>query len=216
MNKIWRVSVRDSTFEHLAYPTDDCEDPISVIHSLRQAPSDPDRDIGIHGGRINTDVVELVELVMLREDFGDDYFTWGGCMFVSEKMRNAMALDASVVEFLEVDDSQSAALPRSKNYQMMLPRLEDDLSEESRFGRPKSGRAPREASTIAIRPDFEADCDLFYDSFFSDVLFCTDALALRVLEAGCAGMSFVDPLGHRNGVRPVRRTLTGVEEGAFD
>jgi len=215
MNKIWQVHVRHSTFMHLAMPSDDCEEPIAVIHSLLGS-SDPDRDIGIHGGQINMDVVQSVELTMLREDFGDDYFTWGGCMFASEKLRNAMALDASVVEFFEVDDVKSAALPRSKNYQIMLPLLEDDLSEESRLVRLKKGDAPPHTSGIEIRPDFEPDCDLFYDSVFSDSLFCTDALALRVLEAGCTGMNFVDPIGYRNGVSPVRRTLAGVEENAFD
>jgi hypothetical protein len=231
MSNIWKVDCRHSTFMHLAMPSDDCEDPIAVIHSVRGS-SDPDRDIGIHGGRINTDVVRSVELTMRREDFEDDYFTWGGCMFVSQKLRNVMALDASVVEFFEVDDSNSAALPRSKNYQMMLPLLEDDASDRarSRYGwqmirprgypgsverrriRPKKGDVPPYVYHIAIRPEFEPDCDLFYDSFFADTLFCTDALALRVLEAGCAGMSFVHPSGYRKGRPRVRRTLDGVEE----
>jgi len=235
MNKIWRVDYGEYRFIRLAMPSDDCENPVTVIHSLRQVPTDPDRDIGIHGGKINTDVVRSVELTVRRKDFGDDYFTWGGCMFVSEKLRNVMALPASVVEFFEVDDSKSAALPRSKKYQMMLPLLEDDASDRarSRYGwqmirprgyataerrrvRPKKGDAPHYVYHIAIRPDFEPDCDLFYDSFFADTLFCTDALALRVLEAGCAGMSFVHPNGYRKGRPRVRRTLDGVEEDGAD
>ena len=220
---------------HLAMPSDDCEVPISVIHSLRKISSGPDQDIGIYGGRINTDVVRSVKLTILREDFEGDYFNWCGCMFVSEKLRNAMALGASVVEFFEVDDSESAALPRSKKYRMMLPLLEDDVSDRkrSRYGwqmirprgyaaekrhriRPTKSDVPHYVYHIAIRPDFEPDCDLFYDSFFRHTLFCTDALALRVLEAGCTGMSFVSPAGYRKGRPRVRRTLDGVEEDGAD
>ena len=235
MNKIWEVECRHSTFMHLAMPSEDCENPISVIHSL-QGSSDPDRDIGIYGGHINTNVVRSVELTMLREDFEDDYFNWGGVMFASEKLRNVMALDAPVVNFLEVDDSKSAALPRSKRYQIMQPLLEDDVSDKSRSRyswqprrlrhrpqsaerrriRPRKGDVPPYVYSIAVRPDFEPDCDLFYDSFFANTLFCTDALALRVLEAGCVGMSFVSPLGYRKGRPKVRRTLDGVEENEAD
>jgi len=132
MSKVWEVEVRHSTFEHLAYPTADCEEPISVTHFLRQVSSNPDRDIGIYGGRVNTDNVQSAELIMLREDFEDDYFTWGGCKFASERLRNAMALETSVVEFLEVDDSKSAALPRSKNYQIMAPTMSEDVSDRAK------------------------------------------------------------------------------------
>jgi len=235
MNNIWEVDVRHSTFMHLAMPSDDCEAPITVVHSL-QGSSNPDRDIGIYGGHINMDVIRSVELTMLREDFEDDYFTWGGVMFASEKLRDTMALDASVVNFVEVNDSKSAPLPRSKKYQIMLPLLEDDVSDrkrcryswqprrsrnypqpvERRRIRAKKGDVPPYVYHIAIRPDFEPDCDLFYDSFFADTLFCTDALALRVLEAGCAGMSFVHPDGYRKGRPRVRRTLDGVEENLAD
>jgi len=208
-------------------PSDDCAEPITVIHSLLGS-SDPDRDIGIHGGQINTDAVQSVELIMLREDFEDDYFTWGGCMFVSEKLRNAMALDASVVEFFAVEDSKSAALPRSKTYQMMLPLLEDEASDRANscygwqpgqrgnFTPPGEDGNPPYVYNIAIHPDFEPDCDLFYDGFFADTLLCTDAFAVRVLEAGCTGMIFVDPIGYRDGERQVRRTLSGVEENVVD
>jgi hypothetical protein len=201
-------------------PSDDCEEPIAVIHSLRGS-SDPDRDIGIHGGRINTDVVQSVELIMLREDFEDDYFTWGGCKFASEHLRNAMALDSSVVEFLEVDDSKSAPLPRSKKYQMMLPLLSADVSDRanSRYSNnpmlPESDFGPHDVSRIAIRADAAPTCDLFYDDFFGMTLLCTDALAVRVLEANCTGIVFEDPIGYRKGVR-VRRTIHGIEEHDVD
>jgi hypothetical protein len=51
---------------------------------------------------------------------------------------------------------------------------------------------------------------IFRDSFFSAFIFCTDSLAVRVLEKQCSGVRFVDP-EHMDD--PMRfRSLRGIEE----
>jgi hypothetical protein len=62
----------------------------------------------------------------------------------------------------------------------------------------------------ALRADVAPRYELFYDSFLTKELFCTDALALRVLEAGCTGLRFMDP--NSRGDRNLFRTLRGIEE----
>src|ERR1700678_120825 len=49
------------------------------------------------------------------EDFDEDYFESDGCYFVSERLRQVMALGPSTVRYFDVDASWSAPLPRSKN-----------------------------------------------------------------------------------------------------
>ena len=143
------------------------------------------------------------------------FFTWGGSMFVSEHMRHAMALDEAQVRYYEIDDSRSAALAR--NYMIMQPLLEDDVADPEksiyqmeRFT-PQAPPTPAYIRSIALRPDFQPDCDLFFDSFFSTELFCTDGLASRVLRAGCTGATFMHPTGFGDGNR-LCRTARGIEK----
>jgi hypothetical protein len=155
-------------------------------------------------------------LVLTLEDFNVDFFEWGGSAFVSERMRDAMALDASQVRFFEVDDSQSAPLPRSKNYQMMEPKVAEKVLDLKRTQHqmrpilPDAPFVPFVTGRLALRPDAAPKHDLFYDGFFTKELFCSDAFALRVLRAGCTGLTFRDP--DSRGDRNLFRTLRGVEE----
>jgi hypothetical protein len=156
------------------------------------------------------------ELIIEREDFDFDYFTWGYGIFVSERMRQVMDLKRSTAHFFAVDDSQSAPLPRSMNYRMMEPRAVEALSDpensEYEMLQPMPGMPsfPSSVYHMAFRADAAPKHELFYDKFFNTSLLCTDALAQRILEAGCTGVEFVDP------GRPDRRrrikTLKDVEE----
>jgi hypothetical protein len=66
------------------------------------------------------------------------------------------------------------------------------------------------AERISIRADVVPDYELFHDQFFGE-LFCTDAMALRLLQFGCTGVRFIDP-AHMTGNRVRFRTLRGVEQ----
>ena len=155
-------------------------------------------------------------LVVALEDFNVDFFEWCGSTFVSERMRDAMALDLSTVRFLTVDDSHSAPLPRSKNYQIMEPQAAEEVLDLKRTNYqmrpflPDQPFLPFLTGRVALRPDAAPRHELFYDRFLTKELFCTDALAVRVLEAGCTGLKFMDP--DSRGDKNLFRTLRGIEE----
>ena len=76
---------------------------------------------------------------------------------------------------------------------------------------------PTRVESIAFRRDAEPVHPLFYDTFFRGLSFCTEALAMRVLKAGCTGVRFFDP-GQLSRTLPKRfRTVRGIEEdGEWD
>jgi hypothetical protein len=162
------------------------------------------------------------KLQLALQEFDADCFSWEAYTLVSERMRDAMALGPSEVEYLDVDSSQSAPGPRSKNYKIMrVPIVEDvsDVEKSAYYTRqfPESSQMMVRASRIAIRPDAKPRHELFQDRFFTAYVFCTDALAVRVLKKGCTGMRFLD-IEHLSVAEPKRfRTLRGLEEaGEWD
>ncbi|QUD88255.1 imm11 family protein [Phenylobacterium montanum] len=154
------------------------------------------------------------ELVLRKEDFDFDYFQWGPTVLVSERMRQVMALDAATARYLEVDSSRSAPLPRSKNYKILEPEADEDVSDLERSEYEMVQFMPGLPSTpslyghLVVRTDTEPRHELFYDAFFTADIFCTEAFALRVLRAGCTGVEF----GVLNeGEHRLCRTLRGIE-----
>jgi hypothetical protein len=156
-------------------------------------------------------------LELLREDFDADFLQWGGYMLVSEQMREAMALAPSEARYLAVDDSRSAPLPRSKKYQIMEPKVAEDVSDREQTPHrmeqfePDMPATPLMSGPLVLRPDAAPMHDLFYDAFFTKEVLCTDAFAARVLQAGCTGMRFRQPIRKGDG-RLFLRTLRGIEQ----
>jgi hypothetical protein len=73
----------------------------------------------------------IVQIEFTDEDYDLDCFEWSGFTFVSEKMRRAMALGPSDIQFFETDTSRSEPLPRSKHYQIMhVPVMENESDPE--------------------------------------------------------------------------------------
>jgi hypothetical protein len=156
------------------------------------------------------------KLTLTLESFDLDCFYWNGFTFVSEKMRRAMALGPSDIQYFDVDASESAPLPRSKNYQTMhVPVTEDlaDLVNSDYICRHRpdgSVRPDGMPHSLVFRQDAEPAHEIFYDRHFK-VIYCTDEFALRVLRAGCTGAFFFDP-SRPFGSQTRLRTLRGVEE----
>ena len=156
--------------------------------------------------------ISTAHLQLRVEDFDEDYFKSDGCYFVSERFRQAMALGPSTVRYFDVDASWSAPLPRSKNYQIMAPLAEDDVldwrpSEE--FFRSPIIDSP--ARDLHMRPGAVPKHEMFTDKNLDQPVLCTDALAQRILEAGCTGMRFYQLKSHFR-ARRIFRTLHGLEE----
>jgi len=162
--------------------------------------------------RSRQEPIPAAHLQLRVEDFDEDYFESDGCYFVSERFRQAMALDPSTVRYFDVDASWSAPLPRSKNYQIMAPLVEEDVLDwEPSVEFFTSPIIDSPARDLHVRPDAILKHDLFTDKNPHLPPLCTYALARRVLEAGCTGMRFYDLTSH---FRARRRFLTprGIEE----
>jgi hypothetical protein len=193
------------------------------------------RAAGFYEGRPRTKPFPIAQLAVTQELFDADYFVWEGRQVVSERLRQAMALDPSEVRYFEVDASRSAPLPRSKNYQIMEPVVLESVSDPEQsdyeappfreeyariaksLGKPTNEELNDElnivlANRIAIRADAAPSHQLFYDRFFRLHLMCTESLALRVLSTGCTGVSFSDPSRLKFPMKRRLRTLRGIEE----
>jgi hypothetical protein len=154
-------------------------------------------------------------LEFTREDFDEDCFQLGKFMFVSEEMRRVMALGPADIQYFDVDSSGSTPSLRSKRYQLMHIPVAEDVTDPERSDytfrhRPEGNELWGVPDAVAFRPDAAPAHEIFYDRFFKIAL-CTDEFALRVLQAGCTGMRFLDPTrltyaGH------CYRSLRGVEK----
>jgi Immunity protein family (Imm11) len=163
----------------------------------------------------------VAQLRLTLEDFSVDCFSWQCFTLVSQKLRDAMALGPQDVQYLPVNASLSAPLPRSQNYMIMhVPAVEDvsDVNQSDYMGRNTPGDPNKWISVreIAIRQDAAPKHELFHDSFFRGYVLCTEALAVRVLQGRCTGVRFLD-LKHFSIPEPIwLRTLQGIAEERWD
>lgn len=154
-------------------------------------------------------------LKITLEDFDLDYFG-NAISFVSEKMRRAMALGPSDIQYFDVDASECAPLPRSKNYRTMhVPVTEDvsDLKNSDYLCRhhPDGSLEINSPIAPAFRDDAQPVHQIFAERSFKTV-YCTDEFALRILRAGCSGAFFIHPSHYFPGPNRYFRTLRGIEE----
>lgn len=156
------------------------------------------------------------------ESFSTDCFSLESYTFVSGRMRDAMAAN-SYVQYFDIDDSFSSSAVRSMQYKIMNVAAIENISDpdKSVFSwLDIGGGAPPIRSNIRsiyIRNNCDVDHEIFCDETFRSHLFCTDALALRVLKRDCTGIRFFDP-SEMSILKPKRfRTLRGVEQsGDYD
>src|SRR5262249_37628170 len=127
MSKIWKVESLFSTAMRLA-GSRETGPLIEVTHHVK-----PWDTLGfehsIHTRKRLEYSNPAATLMLSVEDFDLDYFKWGFGAFVSERMRQVMALDSSGVRFFEVDARDSASAPKSKGYQMMVVDALENVSD---------------------------------------------------------------------------------------
>jgi hypothetical protein len=163
----------------------------------------------------------VAQLKVTLKNFQTDCFLWESRTFVSERMRNVMALRPTEIQYFDVDASESAPLPRSMNYKIMVIPVTEEASVPKGSASIDQQLTEFEKATgqvlqLAVRPGFTPVHPLFHDKETLEP-FCTDEFAMRVLKAGCTGVRFFTP-GKLNLAEPMRfRTLKGVEEeGEWD
>ena len=171
-------------------------------------------DAGLFKGKARDKPGPSPKLAITRNDFDFDFFVVHLWMFVSEHLMQVMDLNSSDYGFFDVDGRDSEPLPRSKNYKMMEIYASEDVTDPSgaRFEtyQPYPHSDPfTELRGVTIRPDASPKRPLFYDPN-TEELFCTEALAIKVLKAGCTGLNFVEPSEFKE-EQPLIRTLRGVE-----
>lgn len=162
-------------------------------------------------------------LELTLESFSLDCFIWGAnaraYTLVSQDLRDAMALGPRDIEYLPVDASLSAPLPRSKNYQIMRVPVVENISDPGRSDyeiRNIAGLPQKViwATRMAIRQHANPAHEIFQDSFFPGT-FCTEKFAVRILQRQCTGVRFYDPEHFDS--NPARlRSLRGIEEETWD
>jgi hypothetical protein len=164
----------------------------------------------------------VAQLRLTLEEFDVDCFLFNSFSLVSARMRDVMALSPTAVEYLDVDASLSAPLPRSKGYKIMRVIAAEEAADVDKSvysaGRVVGGPSSLKLATrIALRSDLEPASELFRDKFFRGYELCTDSLAVKLLQNHCTGVRFLD-LDHLSIAEPKRfRTLRGVEEaGEWD
>lgn len=141
--------------------------------------------------------------------FDVDCFVLDAVLFVSEKLRQVMALEENSVQYFPVDDSRSVDEFRGKNISAMSIPVVEGVSQVEKRSSGIAGFLYRPGDVLSVATVSQK---LFYDDLFVGSLFCTDKLAYDVLAAGCTGIRFLHP-EYADFRSPMRfRTLRGLEE----
>lgn len=145
------------------------------------------------------------------ERFATDCFALEGCTFVSERLRSAMALSPEAAQFFDVDLSECSEAVRASDYKIMnVSTLEDAVDEWETISIAETKIATL-AFGKAVKKGFRPANVIFHDRIVRGHVFCTDALAMRVLPAGCTSVRFFDPATLRFWPTDTFRTLRGLE-----
>lgn len=182
-------------------------EPAEFAEHCRFLNSDALYDAGMTPGEKRSTPFPVAQLALTMPSFDVDCFSWEAHILVSERLRRTMALPGEIVDYFPVDASASSATPRSLNYMIMSVAVTESISRAG-LGDPFI----YEPESIDIRavPQFP----LFRDEQYLGSMFCSDAMAVSVLESGCTGVRFIAPES-RDFIRPMRyRTLRGLEEDA--
>lgn len=148
-----------------------------------------------------------------------DYWALPLAPIVSTRLRAAWSGAGDGVEYRAVDASRSCSEARKANYCLMHVLAEESVVDPTRSDYDTSAEMtwlpqgfPFYVRSLALREDAAPRHGLFRDTFARNHIFCTDAIALRALHAGCTGVRFIDPATQRL-MAPTRyRTLAGIAE----
>lgn len=160
-----------------------------------------------------------VDLTLDLDDVAVDCFDMDAFTFVSKAMRDALSPSTECVDYVEVLPDRLSPAARRMDYRVLnVFALEDaidlEVSEYTLLELP--GRPPTPMfGPIALKAELIPKHELFRDRAFPGGPFAVDAVALRVLKAGCTGVRFCDPSTF---ARPSRfRSLRGLEaEGDYN
>ena len=155
-----------------------------------------------------------------------DYNRIQNLAFVSDRLRRAMDLPDDVVQFLPIKNLNRPPRARVARYSLLhvlaSARAVDGERSECHLDRYRSAKTGAEVLELAgltlIRflPDFAQSCDLFREAAAPTITLVTDALAQRVISAGCTGVQFRHPLWFAPGFDEVIKTGDGAARLVWD
>jgi hypothetical protein len=155
--------------------------------------------------------------------FAPDFWTFGCYEFASRRLREALAQSGEVVQALPFDLVRASAAAWAQDYRWMrvlacqegldLARCDCRIEERPHA---VTGRPVRFLSNIdffALRENLVPRTGIFRLEESPTYILVTDAVAGRVLRAGCTGMESSDPANRQSGKRVDRiRTADGIAE----
>jgi len=154
--------------------------------------------------------------------FAPDFWTFGRYEFASRRLRDALAHPGDVVQFLPFDLVRASAAARAQDYRWMrvLARQEGldlvrcvGIEERPHAVTGKPVRSFSNIDFFALRQNLVPRTEIFRLEESPTYILVTDAVAGRVLRAGCTGMEFSDPANRQGGKRVVHyRTADGIAE----
>ncbi len=158
-----------------------------------------------------------------EDGFLPDFFSSTGLLLCSARLRASMALPPDVVQYLDLDVQAPDRRVHVMDYKVLrvlahqpvvdLARSDVEIDEE--VDRHIGGTYQWVSYTrrLALRAGLTAQTDLFHADEVSSPIFATDALAERVMRAGCWGVEFRHPEEPSlSDNPPTIRTARGVEQ----
>ena len=151
-----------------------------------------------------------------------DFFGIGARRFVSWRFREAVGAMPDVVEYGRISLASGGPQSVAQDYRILRVLSSQPVMDLERSTYARRSHTRRDGRTFhwiadvdayVPRADLVPETDIFWDRVFLVTLIAVDALAERVMQAGCTGIRFQDPTtrGVLNGV--IRyRTATGVAE----
>jgi hypothetical protein len=155
--------------------------------------------------------------------FAPDFWTFGRYEFASRRLRDALAQPGDTLQFLPFDLVRASAAALAQEYRWMRVLTSQEALDLARCDctiedvpHAVTGEPVRLLSNIdlfALRHDLAPRTEMFRLAESPTYIFVTDAVAGRVLRAGCTGMEFSDPANRQSGKRIDRyRTADGIAE----
>lgn len=138
-------------------------------------------------------------LQLVEPGYAPDYIHSHGVRFVSRRLRDALALPAKAVSWLDVNMDGSTQVAKAQDYRHMLLQAAHDVINPSRADYEtheipcRDGGVFRRkmARRIYWRRDARPEHELFW-AHHSNLMVATDALAARVLSLGTSDIAFFD------------------------
>jgi hypothetical protein len=155
--------------------------------------------------------------------FAPDFWSFGRYDFASCRLRNTLAQPPNVIQFLPLDLVRASVAAQAQDYRWMrvlprqpamdIARSDCEVADYIDQLTGKLGKYLRRIDRFALLDGFVPHTGIFRLDESPAFILTTDALAGRVLRAGCTGIEFSDPANLRGGKRVHRiRTAHGIAE----